>query len=99
MAATDVDPHQYAEALRKSLMSDLFEGEGLDVEGEDAPEDYSISDLIAGTPGVLSLAGVESDLEEFQDNEVIKGIMEHGRVLKEVGPRARGRGHGEVVRA
>ncbi|MEW5309332.1 MAG: hypothetical protein WDW38_001227 [Sanguina aurantia] len=81
--ANDMDPSAYAESLRRSLISDLFEGEDLDGDADDGADgDYTIGEFTVGT-GALSLQGVEQDLEEFADHEVIRGILEHGRVLKE----------------
>lgn len=81
--ANDMDPSAYAESLRRSLISDLFEGEDLDGDIDDSADaDYTIGEFTTGS-GALSLQGVEQDLEEFADHEVIRGILEHGRVLKE----------------
>ena len=74
--------HQYAEDLRNRLMTDLFEGEELDTDTAPLPDNVSISDFL-GSSGVLSLQDVDKDLEEFADHEVIKGILEQGKVMKE----------------
>lgn len=70
------DSQQYAENLRKSLMEDLFEGEEL------AQNDEDDFDLDFGS-GASGLQDLDKQIEEFQDHEVIKGILDQGRVLKE----------------
>jgi hypothetical protein len=70
----------YAEKLRSQLMQDLFEGEDLDTGA--ALGDVNLADYL-GENSAPSLLDVVEDLEEFQDHEVIKAILEHGRVAKE----------------
>ena len=85
-AAAGAEPRTYAENLRKSLIEDLFEGEELDSEGPGGQDDseFDYSHLAGvGTSSGLSLQDIDKDLEEFQDHDVIKGILEQGRVLKE----------------
>lgn len=93
MAATAaVDPAKYAEELRKSLMQDLFEGEDLDA----APADGSDAD--AGSEGGaeaavsfedfasshgIPLPELDREIEELQENEIIRAILDQGHRLKE----------------
>eukprot|EP00877_Chromochloris_zofingiensis_P003975 jgi/Chrzof1/13579/Cz08g03020.t1 len=75
--AAATDAQQYAEALRKSLMEDLFEGEDLAV--ADGEEGYTDPSQIAAE----QLKGLELELEEFANHDVIRNILDQGRVLKE----------------
>lgn len=70
------DAQQYAEALRKSLMEDLFNGEDLD-DAEEAAE------LAPETDNVQQFKDLDKELEEFANHEVIKNILDQGCVLKE----------------
>lgn len=76
------DPQKYAENLRKQLMSDLFEGDDFETDVTPLAEGATLADFL-GEGGVLSLQDVDKDLEEFQDHDIIKGILEQGRVVKE----------------
>ncbi|GIL58131.1 hypothetical protein Vafri_12985 [Volvox africanus] len=76
------DAAKYAENLRKQLMNDLFEGDDLDTDVTPLADNVSVSDIL-GDGGVISLQDVDKDLEEFQEHDVIKGILEQGRVVKE----------------
>ncbi|KAG2445494.1 hypothetical protein HXX76_000110 [Chlamydomonas incerta] len=76
------DPAKYAEGLRKQLMADLFEGDDLEADVTPLGENVSLADFL-GDGGVVSLQDVDKDLEEFQEHDVIKGILEQGRVVKE----------------
>jgi hypothetical protein len=81
--ASDMDATAYAEALRTSLLTDFYKGdETKGQENEDQDEDYQFTEF-AAVPGHVSLADLDKDLEQFQDHEVIKGILGHGRVMKE----------------
>ncbi|GLC44043.1 hypothetical protein PLESTB_000222700 [Pleodorina starrii] len=78
------DAAKYAENLRKQLMNDLFEGDDLETDVTPLGESVSLADFLGeGASGVISLQDVDKDLEEFQDHDVIKGILEQGRVVKE----------------
>jgi vacuolar protein sorting-associated protein 52 len=79
MAADDAA--KYAEALRLSLINDLFDGEDVGLE-EQAADELTVEDYIGNT-GELTLQDIDRDLDEFQDHEFIRGILEQGRVLKE----------------
>ncbi len=76
------DPQKYAENLRKQLMSDLFEGDDFETDVTPLADGATLADFL-GEGGVLSLQDVDKDLEEFQDHDIIKGILEQGRVVKE----------------
>ncbi|KXZ50200.1 hypothetical protein GPECTOR_17g837 [Gonium pectorale] len=82
MAVVGGAPANYAENLRKQLMQDLFEGDDLEADVTPLAENVTLSDFL-GDGGVISLQDVDKDLEEFQDHDVIKGILEQGRVVKE----------------
>ena len=84
-----LDAQQYAEALRKSLIEGLFDGDDLDVDGDtdtDAskgPWEVSrILDVSAGTAGGTAagqaglLADLGTELEQLSGPEVIKNIMD-----------------------
>lgn len=87
-----LDAQQYAEALRKSLMEGLFDGEDLDVDGEadtdvgkgplTSGEVSKLLDASAGTAGGTAagheslLADLGTDLEQLAGHEVIKNIMD-----------------------
>lgn len=75
MATAAQDASQYAEALRKSLIQDLFDGEDLDVD-EDAE---------GGIEGMAAdqLKGLDKEIEQHAHHEVIRNILDQGRVLKE----------------
>lgn len=84
MAAAAVDAStvaEYAETLRKQLIDDLFGGEAPDAEAEALAAKATMADILGEDS--LSLAGVDQDLEEFQDHEIIKAILEQGKVVKE----------------
>ncbi len=73
----------FASKLRETLIKDLFaDEEGGDGAGEGALEGATVLDLIGGDD-VSSLQDVDQDLEQFQNHEVIRGILEQGRVLHE----------------
>jgi len=80
-AAGTEDAAKYAESLRKNLMDDLFEGDELQ-DGNERDAEWGIDDLVGGS-NELTLLDIDKDLDEFQEHEVIKGILEQGRVLKE----------------
>lgn len=80
--ASGTDAAKYAENLRKQLINDLFEGDDLETDVALLGENVSVADFL-GEAGVISLQDVDKDLEEFQDHDVIKGILEQGRVVKE----------------
>jgi len=72
------DAQQYAQALRKSLMEDLFNGEEL--EGDD--DDDAVLDItLHQSAGQLS--DLDKEIEQFANHEVIKNILDKGFVLKE----------------
>lgn len=73
-----VDSREYAERLRRSLMQDLFQGEDLGTP-VDGMEDYSF-----GEPGdPTGLADLEKEIEAYQDHEIIREIMDQGKIVKE----------------
>lgn len=77
------DAAKYAESLRLSLISELFDGEDVSLLDDDkasANDAYTVEDYIGSTS---ELQDIDRDLDEYQDHEFIKGILEHGRVLKE----------------
>ncbi|KAG2482867.1 hypothetical protein HYH03_018212 [Edaphochlamys debaryana] len=76
------DTNKYAENLRKQLMNDLFEGDDLETDVTPLGDNVNLADFL-GDSGLISLQDVDKDLEEFQDHDVIKGILEQGRVVKE----------------
>ena len=73
-----VDAQQYAEALRRSLMEDLFAGEDMEDPDQDE-EGYADPHKIAAE----QLKDLDKDIEEFANHEAIKTILEQGRVIKE----------------
>ena len=82
-ATAPVDALQYAETLRKNLMQELFDGE----EGNDAAaeeeEDGDFSIEVGTAAGTLSLADLDKQIEEYQEHEIIKAILDRGMVIKE----------------
>lgn len=72
----------YAANLRQNLLQELFEGEdALDAVTE---EDMNISDLTMLLDGSeLTLQDVDKDLEQYGNHDIIRGILEQGRVLTE----------------
>jgi hypothetical protein len=85
MAAADAS-RRYAENLRQSLIAELFEGEedGAAVLDSDGPGG-SVDDYL-GLSNDFSLEDVDRDLDEYQDHELIKGLLERvdvGRVITE----------------
>jgi hypothetical protein len=79
-----LDALQYAETLRKDLMQDLFDGggdEGAEMPADDEEDgDFSIE---VGNAGAVSLADLDKQIEEYQEHEIIKAILERGMVIKE----------------
>jgi hypothetical protein len=87
-----LDAQQYAEALRKSLMEGLFDGDDFDVDGEvdtdsrkgplTAGEVSKLLDASAGTAGGTAagqeglLADLGTELEQLSGHEVIRNIMD-----------------------
>lgn len=89
-----LDAQQYAEALRKSLIEGLFDGDDLDVDGEpdtDTPltagEVSKLLDASAGTAGGTAagqaglLADLGTELEQLSAHEVIKNIMDQASAV------------------
>lgn len=92
-----LDAQQYAEALRKSLIEGLFDGDDLDVDGEvdtdnskgplTAGDVSRILDVSAGTAGGTAagqaglLADLGTELEQLSGHEVIKNIMDQVGVI------------------
>lgn len=74
MASTDAQ--QYAEALRNSLMEDLFNGEDLHDSGDE-------QELASEPDNSQQFRDLDKELEEFANHEVIKSILDQGCVLKE----------------
>mmetsp|Transcript_35681 Transcript_35681/g.90202 ORF Transcript_35681/g.90202 Transcript_35681/m.90202 type:complete len:761 (-) Transcript_35681:796-3078(-) len=72
---------QYAATLRQSLIQDLFQGDEHVLEGQEVEPSVTVEDIVGQDE--FSLQDVDKDLEAFQDHELFRGIMEHGRVLKE----------------
>lgn len=88
---------QYAEALRKSLMEGLFEGNDLEVDGDDvaagskavltAGDVNKLLDVSAGTAGGAAagqaavLADLGAELEQLSGHEIIKNIMDQVSVV------------------
>lgn len=73
-----VDAQQYAEALRKSLMEDLFNGEDL----VDTGDTVELRDTPAAD-STQQFMDLDQELEEFASHEVIRNILDQGVVLKE----------------
>lgn len=82
--AADAGPNSqaYAASLRQKLLKELFDNND---EGSGELGDLSVSDLVGGpgAEGALTLQDVDQDLEEFQNHDIIRGILEQGRVLTE----------------
>uniref|UniRef100_A0A383VE33 Uncharacterized protein n=1 Tax=Tetradesmus obliquus TaxID=3088 RepID=A0A383VE33_TETOB len=80
-----LDAQQYAEALRKSLMEDLFNGEELD--DDDSSDQQQSSLALQGmedsSQAQQQLSALETELEEFAGHEVIRAILEQGVVIQQ----------------
>eukprot|EP00879_Flechtneria_rotunda_P017707 GHRR01018561.1.p1 GENE.GHRR01018561.1~~GHRR01018561.1.p1 ORF type:complete len:116 (-),score=46.35 GHRR01018561.1:5-352(-) len=71
-----VETQQYAEALRKSLMEGLFNGEALDADMDGEAE-------IGPDIHQEQFGDLDKELEELAHHEVIKNILDQGSVLQE----------------
>lgn len=77
-----VDAQQYAEALRRSLMEDLFNGEELGEEQEADGAAGLLQDTADAAAG-SQFQDLDKELEEFANHDIIRKILEQGCVLKE----------------
>lgn len=76
-----MDASKYADNLKQSLIKDFFEGDETEGAIGETEEDYGIGDM--EYENELTLQDIEKELEEFQEHEAIKAILEQGRILKE----------------
>ena len=80
------DSAKYAETLRASLIADLFDGETVDYDDEEAGIDaqsgedrFTVEDYIGTSSDALQ--DVEADLDAFADNDIIKGARSGSRTM------------------
>lgn len=87
-AASTGDGADYADRLRKSLVEQLFDGEE-NVMAEDGDKGeggggaFSIDDYLDEGFDAEALQDIDRELDDLADHEVIRGILEQGRVVKE----------------
>jgi hypothetical protein len=87
----------YADGLRAKLMADLFDGEDPDMpkraaagsgsdsdDGEDNGEGAVglFMEQFASAHGLPDLPDLEKELEEFQEHEIVRAILDRGQQLK-----------------
>mmetsp|Transcript_21139 Transcript_21139/g.37752 ORF Transcript_21139/g.37752 Transcript_21139/m.37752 type:complete len:358 (-) Transcript_21139:140-1213(-) len=80
MPGTPSVGEKFVENFRESIIKDLFDGQESEIVDTDG--DLSIS-LFLDNEAIQSLEGVDKDLEELEDHEIIRGILAQGHVMKE----------------